>query len=482
MPDAPEPYARDDEGHELERLGSLLRRTLRAWPVTLLVVSLAAFACCAFLYFRHPGYRSETVILYSAGVRQADSSEEDDNPRNASTRLKELLMSRPKLADVVTRFGLYPETRSRYGMSDAVDELKRHIEFRAPGGDTFSIAFTGASPSEAQHVTQALAELVIAGDAELRKTQAEQARDFLVTERANKGTELRDAEQRLAEFMGKHRRFALDTTPLAAGAAIRASMSATPASAPAYVWHGSRAPVSSPGAAQTTPAHAAPAASPAPDAGERARALAALAAARANLAEQLEHYTPAHPDVRAAQGEVDRAMARVAALGPEPHLAAPAAAPPPVATPAPAASAPTHHAYAAAAPAPRPAASGEDVVGLETEWSKLTREVTAARQRVDQVESALFKADVLASSERAGRAVQISVIDPAFLPERPIGLGLNVVIAIFLGVGVGLGLLASALSAAFDDRIYRVADARGTTFVLVEVPKLGSRRRAYAAE
>jgi uncharacterized protein involved in exopolysaccharide biosynthesis len=473
------PYAPDDDGRELERMASLLRRALHAWPLTLLVLSLAAFACCAFLYFRHPGYRSETVILYSAGVRQTDATEQDDNPRSASVRLKELLMSRPKLAQVVTRFGLYPDTRARYGVSDAVDELKRHIEFKAPGGDTFSIAFTGTSPSEAQKVTRALAELVVAGDAELRKTQAEQARDFLTTERANKGTELRDAEQRLAEFMDKHRRFALDTTPLAAGAAIRASMApAAHAPQPVYV---SRAP-----RRESTPASGgtpspAPAASASAEAAERARAVAALAAARANLAEQLEHYTPAHPDVRAAQAEVDRATARVAALGEE---AKPA--PAQVAAAAPAAHAapanPAHHVAMAVLPPPRPGERDEDVVGLETEWLKLTRDVTAARQRVDQVDAALFKADVLASSERAGRAVQISVIDPAFLPERPIGLGLNLVIAIFLGVGLVLGLFAALLAAAFDDRIYRASDARDTTAILVEVPRFSSRRRAYAAQ
>jgi len=133
-------------------------------------------------------------------------------------------------------------------------------------------------------------------------------------------------------------------------------------------------------------------------------------------------------------------------------------------------------------PPPRPGEHGEDVVGLETEWLKLTRDVTAARQRVDQVDAALFKADVLASSELAGRAVQISVIDPAFLPERPIGLGLNLVIAIFLGVGLVLGLFAALLAAAFDDRIYRASDAQNATAILVEVPRFSSRRRAYAAQ
>jgi hypothetical protein len=133
-------------------------------------------------------------------------------------------------------------------------------------------------------------------------------------------------------------------------------------------------------------------------------------------------------------------------------------------------------------PPPRAGESAEDVVGLETEWLKLTRDVTAARQRVDQVDAALFKADVLASSERAGRAVQISVIDPAFLPERPIGLGLNVLIAIFLGVGLVLGVFAALLAAAFDDRIYRASDALTATAILVEVPRFSSRRRAYAAQ
>jgi uncharacterized protein involved in exopolysaccharide biosynthesis len=456
----------------------VLRRTLRAWPITLLALSLAAFACCAFLYFRHLGYRSETVILYSSGVRQADQAEQDDNPRSASTRLKELLMSRPKLAEVVKRFDLYPELRAKYGMSDAVEEIKRHIEFKAPGGDTFSIAFTGASPNEAQHVTQALGELVIAGDGELRKTQAEQARDFLIAERTNKTNDLRDAEQRLAEFMGKHRRFALDATPLTAGAAIRASMTPTPTSAPSYVARAARSTPSP--VLGGTGALPSPAASPA-DAGERARAVAALAAARTNLAEQLEHYTPAHPDVRAAQAEVERATARVTALGPESHaLAAPAAPPvaPPAETPPPA----HHYAATALPPVHHVTEPGEDVVGLETEWAKLTREVTAARQRVDQVDAALFKADVIASSEQAGRAVQISVIDPAFLPERPVGLGLNVLVAVFLGVGLVLGVLAAAVVGAFDDRIYRAADARSATLVLVEVPKFSSRRRAYAAE
>jgi uncharacterized protein involved in exopolysaccharide biosynthesis len=99
---------------------------------------------------------------------------------------------------------------------------------------------------------------------------------------------------------------------------------------------------------------------------------------------------------------------------------------------------------------------------------------------VDQVESALFKADVLASSERAGRAVEITIIDPAYLPHRPVGLTSSVITAIFLAAGLVLGLLGAVLGAMLDDRIYSGADAARITTILAQVPKVNHRRRSYA--
>ncbi|HEV8551245.1 MAG TPA: hypothetical protein VGQ57_19490 [Polyangiaceae bacterium] len=476
LPEQPEIFDGDDEPQKLVRF---LKRMLHYWPAVLIAVGLGALLCSAFVVLRHPPYRSETVLLYTPGVSATDNGEQSSNPRNATVRLKEMLFSRPKLSQVVNGFGLYRDVQKKYGSEDAVEELKRHVEFKAPGGDTFSIAFSGTTPAEAQRVTQALAKVVIEGDAELRKTQTELGRDFLASEKASKTAELKSAEERLAVFMGEHRRFALDATPLVAGAAIRALNEPAPAARPSFGYAAPRA--AAPHGDAGMPAPAAPA--PSPQSEERARALAALAAARANLAEQLEHYTPAHPDVRAAQGEVDRATARLASLGAEPRPAAPTAAPAPVAAKAAAAPAPRHVFTGAPSPAPR-ATTGEkeDVVALETEWARLTREVTAARQRLDQVEAALFKAETLASSERAGRAVQISVIDPAFLPERPTGLGLNVIIAIFLAGGLAFGVLAAAFAAVLDDHVYTALDLPRGSEALVEVPKIGWLRRTHAAQ
>jgi hypothetical protein len=208
---------------QLARAAAFMRRALRSWRSALGVALLGGAACAAFLFVRQPTFRSETVILYSAGVRPGDDPDRPDASRSVAFRLKEILMSRASLDVIVREFNLYPEIRRTRGPVDAVEELKKHIEFRAPGGDTFSLAFTGASPWEARAVTARLAEVVIGQDSDLRRKQAILVRDFLETEkRATEGA-LRDAEIALASFMGEHPRFALDATPLVTGAAIRAT-------------------------------------------------------------------------------------------------------------------------------------------------------------------------------------------------------------------------------------------------------------------
>ncbi|HEY4159331.1 MAG TPA: hypothetical protein VGM29_14585, partial [Polyangiaceae bacterium] len=376
-----------DAREQLERWLAFLRRALRFWPTVLLLLVLGGLGSAVFLHFKHPRYRSETVILYVEKGGTNDDSEAANASRTMPIRMKELLLSRSTLERVVTEFDLYPDVRSAFGIMDAVEELKKHVEFRAPGGDTISIAFEGSSADEAQKVTAELAHLVIDGDAELRKGQAHVALEFLVGEKRSTETQLRDAEQKLASFMAQHPRFALDATPLASGTAIRATLGAGGAQLGGL----SRLPMigrmsSSPaggqqGAASSNAPRPAGSREVSPD---EARARAAVAAARENLNEQLSRYTPAHPDVRAAEAALAQANERLAALAQAPGavVAAPdsaastpavASAPgtPPAATPAP--PPPRRVVFAPAPVQPNPAQLGErtkEVVTLETDWLK----------------------------------------------------------------------------------------------------------------
>jgi uncharacterized protein involved in exopolysaccharide biosynthesis len=467
-----------DAGEQLARSLSFARRVFRFWPTVLVTLLVGALGATAFLLIVKPQYRSETVVLYSEGVNRTSGSEPTTNTRNVAVRLKEILMARPKLERVVREFDLYPDVRRRFGNVDAVDELKKHIDFRSPGGDTFSIAFIGRSPTEAQAVTRRLAEMVLEGDSELRKKQSGLARDFLKTEKDTTENDLGKAEQELAAFLAKHPRFALDQTPLATGAAIRATL------APTTPFQGGvAAQMLARGGAMGSPRAAAELFVPAPPPPrpEDTAAMTALANARATLAERMARYTPAHPDVRSAQAEVARAEARVKELA----ASRPAV---PVAAVAPTSAAPIIKRSVVAPPPAAPAAPAAnnltkpaELVELETEWFRLTRAVTEARQRQAQVEAALFKADMWASSEGGGHGVQVQVIDPAFLPQRALPPGRTTIVAIFLGLALALGMMIAMVRALLDDRIYGARDAESITTLIVEVPRMSSNRRAHVA-
>ena len=479
----------DEARAQISSARAFLRRMLRGWPAASCALLLGAAACAAWLMLRRPAYRSETVILYSEPVRVAEDSEHAENTRSVTARLKEILVSRSALDGIVRQFDLYPSIRRQRGPVDAAEELKRHIEFRAPGGDTFSIAFTGSSAAEAQAVTARLADLVIEQDSAMRKKQALSVQDFLQAEKGSTEETLKEAELALASFMAAHPRFALDTTPLATGAAFRASL-ATPAEGPPVASARPRpvAPLARP---VVIDASGAPRAAPTEvptirDAiAEEMRAKAAVDAAKSNLTDLAARFTPMHPDVRAARAELERASTRLAAATAsvaDAERAAAVSAPSPrapVVRPAPG---PTEAASAAvrsdprAAPgldrpsvSPLVAPADRDVVTLETEWVKLTRRATEARLHEDQVEAALFKATMAGNAEQ-GDGVTITTIDPAFLPETALPPSRLVVMAIFAAGSLLLALVAAALKALTDDRIYLERDVRDVAPVLALVP------------
>jgi uncharacterized protein involved in exopolysaccharide biosynthesis len=316
-------------------------------------------------------------------------------------------------------------------------------------------------------------------------------RDFLKTEQQATEDSLRDAEHALASFMAAHPRFALDATPLATGAAIRATIRPALASTagPAF---GER---SSPSFGVVRPPAGAPASATNAASGDVRtspgsstdilRAKAALAAAQANLSDLAARFTPAHPDVRAAQAEVERATSRLEAAMSEAAASRPevgqgpahvAYAPPPavvarVAMPTPTTDPrPAGRSVASAATVPgRPGASHDDVVALETEWVKLTRGATEARQHEDQVEAALFEAKN--TQEEGDHGVRVIVIDPAFLPQTAVPPGRTTIVALFAGASLLVATIAALLKALLGDRVYVARDIEYLAPLLAEVPR-----------
>ena len=328
-PDSPwmarEPGTGPTIRQQLDTALSFLKRMLRNPHAVIASLLVGAIACAIFFKLRVTPYRSETVLLYAEGIRAVDrTGEPPEAPEATAVRMRETLLARPLLEAVISEFGLYPDVVARHGYVDAVEKFREKIEFRAPGGDTFSVAFTGNSPSQAQSVTKRLAEQLIQQDSTLRRQNAGTTRDFLGAEKKRTGIELLSTEKELAKFLADHPEFALDAMLLLpgasqTGAAFRAAEAVEGA-----------ARSSTPATGRYLPARRpVPALGPiGPIGGDRgdgrlqvarvqaakARVEADLAAAGGVLAEQNARYTDQHPDVQAARANVRRAELRLKAL------------------------------------------------------------------------------------------------------------------------------------------------------------------------
>jgi hypothetical protein len=91
--------------------------------------------------------------------------------------IKQEILSRDRLTDLITRFDLYPELRARAPMDSVLDQMRRDIEIELNGPEqvsgrkttvSFKLSYTGASDKTVADVTNALAAFYVAQNANIR--------------------------------------------------------------------------------------------------------------------------------------------------------------------------------------------------------------------------------------------------------------------------------------------------------------------------
>jgi uncharacterized protein involved in exopolysaccharide biosynthesis len=417
------------------------------------------------------GLQAETVMGTEAGLGESRRS------RNA--RLYELLVSRPNLRDVIESEHVYSSTVAKLGVADAIEDLKKQINFVAGEGNTVIIQFEEVDPTLAQRVTRALGQSLVKQIGRDSVQRAESTRKFLEGEQAKVAQELQVKEEEYARFIAQHPEFALERTqPQAVGATIRAAARAD----------GTSADTSDPSAAMRRqadrlrrrleqlrgrsgePASAAtsPPAEPqlTPESREAiANAEREVQRAREELESRQAQFTPRHPDVVAAESRLASAQARLSRVRATAQvLAAPPHRPTPL-PPAPAAATDRPEdlerqlrniesavgaSQASARPnqgdAPSSAGTAAAIVSLETQWASLTREVAAIRDRYESLQRRLFQAVMVATAQSSGGGMQLVVTDDAYLPKRPYRRGplrtgaVAAMLVMLLGCSLTLGL------------------------------------------
>lgn len=463
---------------EFDRILTTLRQALAFWKRSLAVFLVVVAATVAFVLVSPRSYTSETVISYQEGMRAGDLVGEGgaENARRAGARLREVLLSRAVLEPLITELQLYPKIIARRGLVDAVDEMRKHVRFRAREGDTFEIAFESDTARGAQEVAKRLADRIVQEASSRRAEQAKTLKEFLDAESDRNKVGLREKEGQLAKFLAIHPEFAGPTTPDGRPTALPATAPNTLPKATdpisALEWKASqieRQLKASPGSVEP-PKPRKKEVPRLPDSPE-------LVAARRDLDDKVGRFTEKHPDVIAARARLRSAEAAQAAAQAAADQAAQDKEEPPV-VPATdenrealtkrlaelkAIIAARRANPGGASPSPATSASpagseNPEAVSLEVEFRRLQREATDARERQRQLDDSSFKASLAANSVMNDRNIQVSVLDPAYLPTHPSSRPRSVMAGIGLAIALALAIATALISLRLDDRIHDRVD------------------------
>jgi uncharacterized protein involved in exopolysaccharide biosynthesis len=465
-----------------DRIVSHIKRAVRFRWVAIGLICVGTIASVGVALVMPRMYQSETLILYREGIGAKaliGSEIGGDASRKFGMKMKEMATSRTRLKRIIEEFRLYPRIVDRVGYMEAVEEMRKHITFtQARESETFSLGFQGEDPDLVQKVLARLAEDLMAETSRSRVEQAGVTKEFLDAEKRRSDEELKSKEVALAQFLAKHPEFAKDpngTQSGGAGAAVRAAQTRSKSGDPALL------------ALEREAARIQDRLGMPVKRKEREgdpRLVAArndaeqdLKNAQRELADKLAQFTEEHPDVRAAKSKVraaeskmNRAVAALLADDSHPQEAEAVVDRATLESQLKKINEEISQTRARkrAGAATEKTEGANWIVELETEWTRLSREATDARERNQQLEDRQFKASIVESAVASSRNAQMVIVDPAFRPAHP-NRGRTVVVGVGMAASVGLALLMALLLSLLDDRLYDRHDIDALDVVLLSV-------------
>lgn len=124
--------------------------------------------------------------------------------------IRDEIMSRSRLEEIITKYNLYPTTIASASIDDSVKKMRKHISIRFNKPDarlpvtSFRVSFEGEDPKVVRDVTAALANLFIDYNFRLRAEQASGTTKFLERELVRMKESLREKEEAVRKFKEEH--------------------------------------------------------------------------------------------------------------------------------------------------------------------------------------------------------------------------------------------------------------------------------------
>jgi polysaccharide chain length determinant protein (PEP-CTERM system associated) len=397
--------------------------------------------------------------------------------------IREDVMSRARLSELIGRLGLYPEARQKAPLEALVARMRRDIELELKGveslmsGRTSTIAFTisysGRDPETVAKVANALAGMYVRENTRIREGQATRTADFLKVQLADAKKVLDAYEQRANDFRVGH----IGELPqqvetnLASLERLNTQLRLNGENQIRVLDRRERI--------ERQRADVAAAAPPQAVSSPEAERLAKL---RQQLDDLRSRFTDAYPDVARVRADIDALTRQMAQ---HPASDRPAGAP--------------------ADPAARLAESLADIdaevralrdeeralrqtiAGYEQrvenapkrqqEFQEMSRDYAATKERYDTLLKRYEEAQLASSLEQGQNVEQFRILDTALPPRDPIAPNRLRLLALGLVLAIGLAIGAVMAAEKLDTTFHRIEDLRAFVSVrtLGRVPLIASR-------
>jgi succinoglycan biosynthesis transport protein ExoP len=205
----PESESGPDLRETLGRLTGILQR--RLWSILLpaTAVALATIVALQALPNRYTSTAALVVVQQQIPQRYVVPNSVSD-PNSALEAMKQEVLSRTRLLDMIRDFGLYASQRARLAPEQLVAIMLKEIDIDPFGStqtkdfDGFRISFTAENPVLAQRVTSTLTSLFINENLRAREEQSSNTTKFLHEQLVAKKNKLDEEENLLRDFKLQH--------------------------------------------------------------------------------------------------------------------------------------------------------------------------------------------------------------------------------------------------------------------------------------
>lgn len=427
------------------------------WHKLIIGCLLSALSIGIVIYLTTPKvYQSTASIIYQQQKINPSKLSQDEEKRidEMVNTVTQQVTSRTNLEKIIQEFNLYPEMREKMPIEDVIGKMRSEhirISVQRTKGNVFTVSYQGPEPRVVMRVTNALASKFIEENLRVREERATETTSYVQDELRmskesldKKDALMRDYKLKYYNEMPDQRQSNMDRLN-----ALHEQYQATQTNI--HTLEQTRLLVSEQLASQRGRSTSSGSSSSAGGASND------LAEARKNLQGLMARYTPDHPAVKRAESQVQQ-LEQDAASRPATNR-----------------NISTKEKTMAAPPSSKGGITGDFAIQLkeielnlknlreesdnilnqiktyqgwidttpirEAEWVALTRDYNELRKYYDTLLAQSLTAAAAESIEMRQKGSQFKLVDPAYLPEKPMqGNFLKIImIALVLGVAGGLG-------------------------------------------